>query len=224
MKCTDVRERLSGYIGKSLRPAETRRVTEHLMRCSECERAYRAYEHTHELLGRFGEAVRSGRTSMSAPPMPAQEPSASDRQGLRWLSMPVPIWMPASAAAILLVAVVSVTAPSGPVTIQWGAEKGGAARGITTPPLAAEAMLEFLIVPDPTDPGQLAASVSAVETFLASHPDDLAMRAKLVELYQYQLQLPYISDMASEDVVGKLDEAQARLQDLLQSTRRTDGA
>ena len=78
------------------------------------------------------------------------------------------------------------------------------------PPLSAQVMLEFLIVPDPTDAGQLDASIEAVETFLKAHPEDLAMHAKLVELYQSQLKLQSLSPSLRAPLAEKLSIQRAR--------------
>ena len=95
--------------------------------------------------------------------------------------------------------------------------------GSVTPPLAAEAMLEFLIVPDPTDFGQLAASVEAVEKFMESHPEDLAMHAKLVELYQAKLKQQSISKASRIVLVEKLSMERERLLELLQKQHLMKG-
>jgi len=139
------------------------------------------------------------------------------------LKTPVPVWIPSAASlAVMLmftVAIFSLLKPS----IEWGTEKGGGNTGNIKPPLAAEAMLEFLIVPDPTDSGQLAASIEAVETFLMAHPEDLAMHAKLVELYQAQLKLNSLSETARAALVKKLLIEQTHFTELLKKTNLTKG-
>ena len=87
--------------------------------------------------------------------------------------------------------------------------------GNVKPPLAAEAMLEFLIVPDPTDPGQLAASIEAVERFLDAHPEDLAMHGKLIEFYQAQLKLKPLPGSSRAALEEKLSLERARFTELL---------
>jgi hypothetical protein len=108
-------------------------------------------------------------------------------------------------------------------TIKPGRDKGAENPGEIKPPLAAEAMLEFLILPDPTDSGQLAASIEVVETFLAAHPKDLAMHAKLVELYQARLKMKPLSEASRSMLEKKLLLERARFIELLQEAELTKG-
>ena len=78
-------------------------------------------------------------------------------------------------------------------------------------------MLEFLIVPEPTDAGQLTASIETVETFLRMHPGDFAMRAKLVELYQSRLKLGALSAVERDAMTEKLSLERQRFSDLLEN-------
>ena len=79
-------------------------------------------------------------------------------------------------------------------------------------------MLEFLIVPDPTDSGQLAASIESIETFLEAHPEDVAMHAKLLELYQARLKLKSFSEGSRAMLEKKLSVERARFIELLEKT------
>ena len=139
------------------------------------------------------------------------------------LTTPVPVWIPSAAiVTVVLIFAVLISSPL-ELSIEWGREKGGGNVGNVKPPLAAEAMLEFLIVPDPTDPGQLAASIEAVEKFLEAHPEDLAMHAKLIEFYQAQLKLKPLLGSSHTTLEEKLSLERARFIELLGKTEITKG-
>ena len=189
MKCEAIQEQLLDYIDKKLSAEASQNITNHLLNCETCEKTYRRYQKTHEALKGFGEAVRAGVIDMDAPALLLLRRNPFWAKIWDRLKTPVPVWIPSAVSvAVLLMFAIGTFSPL-KLSIEWGKEKGSRDTGSITPPLAAEAMLEFLIVPDPTDSGQLAASIEAVETFLMAHPEDLAMHAKLVELYQAQLKL-----------------------------------
>ena len=77
--------------------------------------------------------------------------------------------------------------------------------------------MEFLIVPEPTDAAQLTASIEAVETFLKMHPKDLAMHAKLVELYQSRLKLGGLPAAERNAMTEKLSLERQRFSELLET-------
>ena len=83
-------------------------------------------------------------------------------------------------------------------------------------------MLEFLIVPEPTDAAQLTASIEAVETFLKMHPNDFAMHAKLVELYESRLKLGELPVAERDAMIEKLSYKRQRFLALLENF--TEGA
>lgn len=213
MKCNQVQERLLHSIDKELSP----QIREHLLGCEECERKYRILQETQKSLVDFGRAVRDGSISMEAPPfLPARRRSfwIEIRDSLK---TPVPVWVPSAIGVVgLLLFVVSIFSPLTP-SVEWGARKGTENTGSIAPPLSAEGMLEFLIVPEPTDAGQLAASIEAVETFLKMHPNDLAMHAKLVELYQSRLKLGELSVVERDAIAEKLSLERQRFSELLEN-------
>jgi len=218
MKCKAIQKRLLDYIDGKLSAGASKNITNHLLNCQTCERTYRRYQKTHEALKGFGEAVRAHTVDMEAPPLPPLRRRSLWVRIWNGLKTPLPVWIPSAASmAILLVFAVATFSPLN-LSVEWGKEKGGGNIGNITPPLAAEAMLEFLIVPDPTDLGQLVASIEAVETFLESHPEDVAMHAKLVELYQAQLKLKSLSEASRAVLVEKLSIERARFIELLEKT------
>ena len=183
---------------------------------------HRRYQKTHEALQGFGEAVRAHTVEMEAPHLPPL------RRRQFWVSIwnglktPVPVWIPSAAGvAVLLMFVVAIFSPLGP-SIDLGGVKGGGTETVT-PPLAAEAMLAFLIVPDPTDADQIAASIETVETFVEAYPEDIAMHAKLIELYQAKLKLKSLPKASRPILEKKLSIERARFIALLQKTELTKG-
>lgn len=215
MKCEAVQELLLDYIDKKLPAGKFRKITNHISNCEACEKTYRRYQRTHEALEEFGEAVRTGIVDMEAPPLPSHQRRpirVSISNGLR---TPVPLWILSVAiGAVILIFAALISSPL-ELPIEWGREKGGGSMGNIKPPLAAEAMLEFLIMPDLTDPGQLAASIEAVDKFLEAHPEDLAMHAKLIELYQAQLKLKPLSESSRAALEQNLSIERARFIELL---------
>ncbi len=213
MQCNRVQEKLLRSIGEELSP----QIREHLLGCEECERRYRTTQETQKSLEDFGGAVREGSISMEAPPFPPV------RRRSVWIEIrdkmrtPVPVWVPSAIGVVgLLLFVISIFSPLTP-SVEWGARKGTENTGRIAPPLSAEGMLEFLIVPEPTDAGQLTASIEAVETFLKMHPNDLAMHAKLVELYQSRLRLGDLSATERNAMTEKLSLERQRFSDLLKT-------
>ena len=211
MKCNQVQDRLLHSIDKELSP----QIREHLLGCEECEQKYRILQTTQKSLEDFGRAVRDGSISMEAPPFPPVRRRSFWIEIRDSLKTPVPVWIPSAIGVVgLLLFVVSIFSPLTP-SVEWGTQKGGENAGRIAPPLSAEGMLEFLIMPEPTDAGQLAASIETVETFLKIHPGDLAMHAKLVELYQSRLKLGELSAVERDAMTEKLSLERQRLSTLL---------
>ena len=160
---------------------------------------------------------------MARPPLPEPEQPALWEKILSGMKTPVPLWIPSSASvAVLLMFAVAIFSPLN-LSIEWGKEKSGGNTDTIGPPLAAEVMLEFLIVPDSTNAGQLAGSIETIETFLLAHPQDLAMHAKLVELYQAKLKLPSLSSSERDVLTKKLSIERTRFLQLLKKGDLTKG-
>ena len=213
MKCNRVEEKLIHSIDKELSP----QIREHLLGCKECERKYRILQETQKSLRDFGRTVRDGSISMAAPPFPPVRRRSFWIELRDSLKTPVPMWVPSAIGAVgLLLLVMAIFSPL-TSTVEWGPQKGSENAGHIAPPLSAEGMLEFLIMPEPTDAAQLAASIETVETFLKMHPDDLAMHAKLVELYQSRLKLGELSVSERVALAEKLSLERQRLSVLLEN-------
>ena len=213
MKCNQVQEKLLHSIDKELSP----QIRDHLLGCEECERKYRILQETEKSLKDFGGAVRAGSISMAAPPFPPIRRRSVWLEIRDKLKTPVPVWVPSVIGVVgLLLFVVAIFSPLTPL-IEWGKRKGSENIGRITPPLSAEGMLEFLIVPEPTDAGQLTASIEAVETFLKMYPEDLAMHVKLVELYQSRLKLGALPAVERDALVEKLSLERRRFLELLEN-------
>ena len=213
MKCNRVQEKLLRSIGEELSP----QIREHVLGCEECERKYRILQETEKSLKDFGAVVRAGSVSMEAPPFPPARRRSIWLEIRDKLETPVPVWVPSAIGVVgVLLFVVAILAPFTP-SVEWGAQKGSENTGRIIPPLSAEGMLEFLIVPEPTDAGQLSASIEAVETFLKMHPDDLAMHAKLVELYQSRLKLGELPAVERDAMTEKLSLERQRFSELLEN-------
>ena len=212
MKCDQVQEKLLHSMGKALSP----QLRDHLLRCEECEREYSILQRTEQSLKNFGDAVRAGSISMEPPPVPSVQPRSFWLRIRDKLKTPVPVWVPSVIGVVgVLLFGVAIFSPLTP-SVEWGARKAGENTGHITPPLSAEGMLEFLIVPEPTDAGQLAASIEVVETFLKAHPEDLAMHVKLVELYQSRLKLGAFTNAERDALIKKLSLKQGRFLELLE--------
>ncbi|RKU11447.1 hypothetical protein C6502_08750 [Candidatus Poribacteria bacterium] len=211
MKCNQVQEKLLHSIDKELSP----QIRAHLLGCKACERKYRILQETEKSLEDFGDAVRDGSISMETPPFPPVRRRSFWIEIHDSLRTPVPVWVPSAIGVVgLLLFAVAIFSPLTP-SVEWGPRKGSENTGSIASPLSAEAMLEFLIVPEPTDTGQLAASIEAVETFLKIHPDDFAMHAKLVELYQSRLKLGELSAAERNTMTEKLSRERQRFSELL---------
>ena len=89
--------------------------------------------------------------------------------------------------------------------------------GHIKPPLSAEGMLEFLIVPDLSDTAQLSASIEAVESFLKTHPDDIAMHVKIVQLYRARLGLGALTADGRDVLEKKLELKRESLLSMMDS-------
>ena len=213
MTCNQIQKKLLYLIDKEM-PPEIRR---HLNECGECERKNRIFQGTEETLRDLGEAVRSGASSMAPPPFPPIRQRSFWKGILSQLKTPVPIWAPSAVCLAVLLLGVSVYLVPLNLPIEWGAQKGGQHAGQITPPLSAEGMLEFLIVPEQSDAAQLSASIEAVESFLKTHPDDIAMHVKIVELYQARLRLGSLTETEWKVLEKKLELKQKPLLDMLDS-------
>ena len=213
MKCNQVQEKLLHSIDKELSP----QIRHHLLGCEECERKYRILQETQKSLEDFGGAVRDGSISMEAPPFPPILRRSIWIEIRDSLKTPVPVWVPSAVGVVgLLLFVVAIFSPLTP-SVEWGSPKGSENTGSITPPLSAEGMLEFVIVPESTDAAQLTASIEAVETFLKMHPEDFAMHAKLVELYQSRLKLGALSAAERDAMAEKLSLERQRFSELLEN-------
>ena len=213
MKCNRVQEKLLHSIDKELSP----QIRDHLLSCEECEQQYRILQETQKSLEDFGGAVRDGSISIEAPPFPPIRRRSFWIELRDSLKTPVPVWVPSLIGAVgVLLFVAAIFTPFAP-PVEWGAQKGSDSTGRIAPPLSAEGMLEFLIMPKPTDAAQLAASIETVETFLKMHPDDLAMRAKLVELYQSRLNLGELAAGERYAMAEKLSLERQRFSELLEN-------
>ena len=212
MKCNQVQEKLLHSIDKELSP----QIRDHLLGCEECERKYRILQETEKSLEDLAGAVRDGSISMEAPPFPPVRRRSVWLEIRDKLKTPVPVWVPSAVGVVgVFLFVVAIFSPFTP-SVEWGAQKGSENTGGVAPPLSAEGMLEFVIVPEPTDAAQLTASIEAVETFLKIHPNDLAMHAKLVELYQSRLKLGALSAVERDAMTEKLSLERQRFSDLLE--------
>ena len=213
MKCSQVQEKLPQFIGGEL----SSQIQEHLLGCKECEQRYRILQETQKSLEDLGRAVRDGSISMETPPFPPVRRRSLWIKIRESLKTPVPVWVPSAIGVVgLLLFIVGILSPLAP-SVEWGARKGSENTGRIAPPLSAEGMLEFLIMPKPTDASQLAASIETVETFLKMHPDDLAMHAKLVELYQSRLKLGELSAVERVAMAEKLSLERQRFSALLEN-------
>ena len=222
MKCNRVQEKLLRSIGKELSP----QIREHLLGCQACERQYKILQETQKSLEDLGGAVRNGSISMDAPPFPPVRHRSFWLEIWDSLKTPVPVWVPSLIGVMgMLLFVAVIFSPFTP-SVEWGARKGNENTGRIAPPLSAEGMLEFLIVPEPTDAGQLTASIEAVETFLKMHPNDLAMHAKLIELYRSRLKLGELSIAERDVMTQKLSLERQRFSELLENFTKgaQDGA
>jgi hypothetical protein len=185
INCKNAMRQMPHFIDGTLAERLDSRVAGHLATCRACDAAYGSLLVAEASLLNLGAAIRAGTFDATAPELP-ERGAARRRPLLAWLQTPAPLWVPVGAlAAAAFVVVALTTAPDG-LSVEWGPPKSAATQ-IGAPPLGSLAMLEFLIVADPQDAGRLTASVAAIEAFLDAHPNDVAMHAKLAELYTYQL-------------------------------------
>ena len=213
MKCNRVQEKLLRSIGEELAP----HIRAHLLDCKACERKYRILQETEKSLEDFAGAVRDGSISIEAPPFPPVRRRSVWLEIRDSLKTPVPVWVPSAIGVVgLLLFAVAIFSPLTP-SVEWGPQKGPENTGSIASPLSAEKMLEFLIVPEPTEAAQLTASIEAVETFLKMHPGDLAMHTKLVELYQSRLRLGDLSIAERNAMTEKLLLKRQRFSELLET-------
>ena len=213
MTCNRIQEELLHLIGKELPPE----IRKHLQECEKCERKNRIFQATEESLDNLGDSIRSNAISMSPPPFPTIRGRSFWSGILGHLKTPVPVWAPSAVClAILLLGVMVYFAPLNS-SIEWGARKGVQHTGHIKPPLSAEGMLEFLIVPDLSDTAQLSASIEAVESFLKTHPDDIAMHVKIVQLYQARLGLGALTADERDVLEKKLELKRESLLSMMDS-------
>ena len=213
MTCNRIQEELLHLIGKELPPE----IRKHLQECEKCERKNRIFQATEESLDNLGDSIRSNAISMSPPPFPTIRGRSFWSGILGHLKTPVPVWAPSAVClAILLLGVVVYFAPLNS-SIEWGARKGVQHTGHIKPPLSAEGMLEFLIVPDLSDTAQLSASIEAVESFLKTHPDDIAMHVKIVQLYRARLGLGALTADGRDVLEKKLELKRESLLSMMDS-------
>ncbi len=214
MNCKNALRHMPRFIDGSLSERRDARVAGHLARCRACDEAHASLLDTEASLRGMGAAIRGGAFDAAAPHMPAAH-AVDTRSMFAWLRAPAPLWAPAGAfAAVALVVVALATAPDG-LSVEWGPPKAATATQIGAPPLGSQAMLEFLIVAHPRDAGRLTASVAAIEQFLDAHPQDVAMHAKLTELYRYQLEHPDTLDDQRDALREPLSATRERLSALL---------
>ena len=213
MTCNQIQKKLLYLIDKEI-PSEIRR---HLKECAECERKNRIFQGTEESLRDLGGVVRSGAISMSPPPFPSIRKRSGWNSIRSHLKTPVPIWAPSAVCLAVLLLGASIYLIPLNLPFERGAQKGGQHAGQITPPLSAEGMLEFLIVPEQSDAAQLSASIEAVESFLKTHPDDIAMQVKIVELYRARLRLGSLTETEWKVLEKKLELKQKPLLDMLDS-------
>ena len=174
-------------------------------------------QETEKSLEDFGHAVQDGSILMEAPPFPPVRRRSLWLEIRDSLQTPLPVWVPSAISVVgLLLFIVTIFSPLTP-SVEWGAQKGNGNTGRIAPPLSAEGMLEFLIMPKPTDAAQLAASIETVETFLKMHPNDLAMHAKLIELYQSRLKLGALPTAERVTMAEKLSRERQRFSELLEN-------
>ena len=213
MTCNRIQEELLHLIGKELPPE----IRKHLQECEKCERKNRIFQATEESLDNLGDSIRSNAISMSPPPFPTIRGRSFWSGILGHLKTPVPVWAPSAVClAILLLGVMVYFAPLNS-SIEWGARKGVQHTGHIKPPLSAEGMLEFLIVPDLSDTAQLSASIEAVESFLKTHPDDIAMHVKIVQLYRARLGLGALTADGRDVLEKKLELKRESLLSMMDS-------
>jgi hypothetical protein len=223
MKCAQVQRHLPQFVDGSAPPRRDARIAHHLARCTRCDEQYARLLAAEEALRGFGDAVRAGDVAVSAPRLPAGDAARQSGSAFSWFLTPTPIWAPvASAVAVVALAAVLSAAPDG-LSVGWGPPKSGVSGDAVSPPLGARAMLEFVVVPDPTDAGRLAASVVALEEFLDAHPDDLAMHWKLTELYERQIAHPNLSDEMRDATRTRLATVRRRLAALVADGRALQG-
>ena len=216
MTCNQIQEKLLHLIDEEM-PSEIRR---HLMECEECGRQNRIFQGTEETLKDLGKAVQSGAISMLSPPFPSIRKRSFWNGILSQLKTPVPIWAPSAVCLVVLLLGMYIYLNPLSSPIEQGAQKGSQHTGQITPPLSAEGLLEFLIVPDPSDTGQLSASIEAVESFLKAHPGDIAMHLKIVELYQARLRLGSLTTAEREALEEKLELRQKPLLNLIDGSTK----
>ncbi len=214
MNCKNALRHMPHFIDGTLSERRDARVAGHLAHCRACDGAYASLLDAEASLRGMGAAIRAGAFDATAPASPDARASRPQPM-LEWLLTPTPLWVPAGAlATVALVVVALTTAPDG-LSVAWGPPKAAAAPQIDAPPLGSVAMLEFLIVADPQDAGRLTASVAAVEEFLDAHPEDIAMHAKLTELYVYQLDHPDTPKDVRGATAERLKATRERLRGLL---------
>lgn len=221
MTCRGAQRRIPQFVDGSLRERVDARVSGHLANCRACDQLYSELMGAEVALRQFGEAARLGLVQLSAPRLPDGIGEASGGRLLDWLYIPTPLWAPVATAVTAALLVAAVWSSPDRLGVTWGDPKS--APPIEGQPLGSRAMLEFLVAPDPADAGRLAASVASVEEFLEAHPEDLAMRAKVVELYEHQLAHPEVTAEQRAGAEAGLATSRHRLRALIEALSTSQG-
>ena len=221
MECKEIQEQLLCHIDIVEDMSEDEPIKTHLLTCRACTRAYSLYRETHETLKNFGRAVRVGSVSMTPPPIPSGSTIGVWGQIKAWLTVPIPAWIPATAALILMAMFFSNMPSVLNRSPELGETKGNPTMSVRRVDLSAQSMLEFVIVPNPENEQEITASIKAVEDFLKSHPDDVAMHAKLVELCQLQLKVGKFTPAERDALTQTLSQKRKRFLELLEQHQLT---
>ncbi|MDA1191213.1 MAG: hypothetical protein O3A46_05950 [Candidatus Poribacteria bacterium] len=201
MTCEEALAQLPELSERDLDPKDSFDLTDHLVKCPECERDYRQYRELNRLLDGYSDLVRSGAADHHGESA-TRSPSRLLR---RWLTLRVPVWVP-TMCVVTMVVYILVGGLPGDNAPNIGDSTGSNAKTATLP-LASDAVLEFLIHPDTASDSRLAASIETIESYLEKHPQDYAMQAKLMELSEARLRLPTVRDAEREALRRQRDSA-----------------
>lgn len=106
----------------------------------------------------------------------------------RWVAQPVPAYVMVAALLLALVPVTLLRQPGGPEIGGLKTIEPGGLKEVSSGVSAAE-LLNDLYNPDLRDAGQIRATITLLEEYSRSHPDDPSIHVKLVSLYQALLAL-----------------------------------